>query len=483
MGTSIDKRTWSWFSPDVVTDTEALNLWRGDDICRRAIEAVPEVAFRRGINIRVQDEDGGKEVAEKIQSALEDLRLVEKFVHAAKTENAFGGSAIYPVFENAADDLENELDEDKLQGKLIAFHVLEPRELWPVRWYTDINHPKFGEVEVWSLVPINSNGGIGGAGMQNIHESRLIIFKGRRISRQYQAYQRPGWGDSCLTGVYPIIRDFGSAWGHAAALIQDFAQGVLSMAGFADLMKEDGGDAVVRSRLNMLERMKSTMRMLVMDKDDTYSRQQTPMGGLSDLLHDFALRVAAACGQPVTVMFGMSPAGLNATGDNDVRGWYDTVASYREHHYVHKLEHAIRLYMKSPESATEGVEPDVWSVEFPPLWEPTEKEQAETRYIIAQTDQIYCVNIQACTPDDVAKSRWQGDTFSPEMIIDWAMRDKQAAQATELADAEHDKAIDTIKNPPPPPPVNPPPNPDGPVPGNENADQSAVEDAGQRRAA
>lgn len=430
MGTGRDKRTHSWFSTDVVTDTEAMNLWRGDDICKRAIEAVPKTAFRRGFTLKVQD----KELAEKTQAALEDLEIVEHFVKAGQYENAYGGAALFPVFENATDDLEEPLDLAAGNlGRLVAFHLLEPRELWPKQWYTSISDKKFRQPSLWNLVPINSGGGGYGVMMQPIHESRLIIFPGRRMSSQYQAYQRPGWGDTCLTGIYPIIRDFGSAWGHVAALLQDFAQAVLSLKDYAALMKEDGGEAIVKARLRLMDEMRSTMRMMVMDKEDTFSRQQTPMTGLSDLLHDFALRIAAAVEQPVTVLFGMAPAGLNATGDNDIRGWYDGVAAHREHNYKRKLEAAIRLYFLSNESASGGKEPDMWSTEFPPLWEPTEKERADTRLAIAQADQIYAVQIQACTSEDVAESRWKGDTFSAEMTIDWDARAKQQAAEEKMA--------------------------------------------------
>lgn len=417
LGTQRDKRTSTFFAPDIVTDTEALHLWRGDDICKRIIEAVPNTAFRRGIMLNVQDKD----LAEKIQRGLQKVQLVERFIKAAQNENAYGGGALYPITGDIG-DLEEPLDENSIQS-VSAFHVLEPRELTPVSYYTDLTDPKFGQPEVWRLIPLNS--GVMGMAMTYIHESRLITFPGRRVSRQLQSYQRPGWGDSQLSGVYAIVRDFGSAWGHAAALLQDFSQGVLSMDGYADLMNQKDGEAIVRARLSMLDQMRSTMRMMIVDKGDTFSRQTTPMGGLSDLLHDFALRIAAAAEQPVTVLFGMAPAGLNATGDNDVRGWYDSVEARREHHYRPRLEHAIRLFMLGQDSPCAGVEPEVWSADFPPLWTPTEKEQADTRLAIAQTDKIYAIDIAACTPDDVAESRWKGDTFSAEMVIDWNAREAQ----------------------------------------------------------
>lgn len=417
LGTYRDKRMHTFFMPDIVTDTEAINLWRSDDVCRKIVEARPKTAFRRGIRLKLQD----KELAEACATDLEALELTQKFVTALCYRNAFGGGAIYPAVDDGA-SLTEELDENNIQ-KVHAFHVFEPRELTPVAWYDDINHPKFRQVKIWRFVPLNNYGIFQDGGY--IHESRLIIFQGRKVSNQVQSFQRPGWGDSEFTGTYSIVRDFGTVWGHVGALVQDFAQGILRMNKFADLMKDAEGEAIVRARLAMFDFERSTMRMGVVDKEDEFSRQTTPMGGLSEILHDYALRVAAAVGIPVTLLFGMAPAGLNATGDNDVRAWYDEVAAWREQEVKPALEHAVRIYMKSREGATGGVEPEVWGTEFPPLWEPSEKEVADTRFTIAQTDKIYAVDIGGPTPEEIMESRWRGDTFSGEMVIDWKSRDAQ----------------------------------------------------------
>lgn len=417
LGTNRDKRTHAFYAPDIVTDIEAMNLWRSEDMCKRVIESVPNEAFRRGVKISCQDKD----LAEQIHGGLEELMATETFVRACMYENALGGSAIFPV-TNDVGDLDTPLAVESIT-KLSALHLLEPRELWTTSYYTDIRSPKFGMPETYQLVPLGAQAAYS-AFSTVIHESRLIVFPGRRISRQMQPGQRAGWGDSILSGVYSVIRDFGGAWGSTANLLEDFAQGVIKLAGYADLMKDAEGEAIVRRRLAMLDMMRSSLRSMVIDKEDDFQRTSTPVGGLEGLLQQFALRISAAANMPVTVMFGMAPAGLNATGDNDIRGWYDQVAARREHHYKPRLEQLIRLYMLSKDGACGGVEPEMWSTEFPPMWEPTEREIADTRLVIAQTDQIY-FNIEAASSDDIAKSRWEGDTFSAEMNIDWTERKKQ----------------------------------------------------------
>lgn len=439
MGTSRDKRMSSFFMPDIVTDIEALNLWRSEDMCRTIIEELPNEAFRRNFTLKVDD----KELAEQIQSELEDLNVTESFVKAAQFENAFGGAALYMVTNDAQETVEP-LKEEQVTN-LSALHLFEPRELWPSSWYTDITSPKFGTPETYRLRPLGAQSAFLSLNVE-IHESRMIIFPGKKISRQIQPGQRYGWGDSALSSVYNVIRDYGGAWGSAAAILQDFAQGVYSLEGYAELMKDKEGQQLIKDRMSLFDLFRSTMRMAVIGSGDKFERQTTPIGGMSDLLHDFALRISAAARMPVTVLMGMAPAGLNATGDNDIRGWYDTISARREYHYKPRLERIIKIRMLSKDSATGGVEPKMWSTEFPPLWEPNESERATTRLAIAQTDQIY-YNIQSASSDDIAESRWKGDTFSAEMVIDWAKRKAQQALDAKNEAAQQKLALAAAKQP------------------------------------
>ncbi len=64
----------------------------------------------------------------------------------------------------------------------------------------------------------------------------------------------------------------------------------------------------------------------MLDKKDSFTRVQTPLTNLSDILDRFATRLAAAADMPVTLLMGMSPAGLNATGESDRAFFYDRVS-------------------------------------------------------------------------------------------------------------------------------------------------------------
>ena len=68
----------------------------------------------------------------------------------------------------------------------------------------------------------------------------------------------------------------------------------------------------------------------------------------------------------------------------------------------------MRFLLLAGDGPTEGVEPDVWSVEYPSLWSPSEKETADTR----KTDMdraVAAVNAGIVSADDVAESFYGGE--------------------------------------------------------------------------
>lgn len=433
-GTARDRRTLTHYGVDIVTDIEALQLWRSEFLAARIIEALPEEAFRRGWHLKLED----KALAEEVCALAEDLEVDDVLVRAAQYERAYGGAAIFPVLSGALGELSQPLNPGAI-ASVDALHVFEPQELQPVTYYPSINQRDFGKPETYRLVPLTS-GRTGSLRMEIIHATRLVIFPGTRVSRQTQPGQREGWGDSCLSRPNSVLRDDGLAWASAATLLHVFGQGILEMEGLAELLAQSDGLEQFDRRMAAMDMAASTLRTMVIDAKDRFSRTSGTLTGLSDVLSQFSQRMAAAAEMPVTVLMGMSPAGLNATGDNDTRSWYATVEKRRNSRYRPRLAQLLRLCMLATTGPTKGKEPKVWSAEFNALWTPSEKETAETRKLDAERAAILIDN-EIASADDVAKSFYGGDTYSPEIVIDWAARLAQKKIDEERAEELDDAAL------------------------------------------
>lgn len=85
------------------------------------------------------------------------------------------------------------------------------------------------------------------------------------------------------------------------------------------------------------------------------------------------LNLCGASHYPMTKLFGRSPAGMNATGESDLRNYYDYVDSQREA----KLRPVLEKLLPVLAMSAWGAVPEDLQIDFPPLWTPTAKEVAD----------------------------------------------------------------------------------------------------------
>jgi phage-related protein (TIGR01555 family) len=192
--------------------------------------------------------------------------------------------------------------------------------------------------------------------------------------------------------------------------------------------------------MQMIELSRSVAKALVIDaEDESFTRVATSFAGLPDVLDRFADRLAAASGYPATVLFGSAPAGLNATGDSDIRLYYDRVQSYRRDEIKPGVERIVKAIMSEV-----GSEPEHWDIEFGSLYQPTDVESADLRQKVAQTDKLY-VDMGSITPEEVTLSRFGETGWSMETKVDLELREKiDEANAVKLL--EEAKNANTVDN-------------------------------------
>ena len=229
-------------------------------------------------------------------------------------------------------------------------------------------------------------------------------------------------------------------WDSVAHLMTDMSQAVFGMADLHDLIATGQMD-LIEKRLEVVDLSRSVARAMLIDSEkESFERKPTPLTGVPDLLDRFMIRMSAAAGMPVTLLFGRSPAGMNATGESDTRAWYNRVEALQGNSLRPRLKRLFRWLL------TEGGarEPDAWDVHFKPLWTPTAKESAEIRHLQAQTDAAY-LKEGVVFAEEVALSRFTAQGWSEETeLVD-------PEQRRQLLEAEQDRALEMAENPPPEP--------------------------------
>jgi phage-related protein (TIGR01555 family) len=423
-----DKRLGSNYCLDLIDQAVAEVIWRGDDVAGRIVETLPNEMLRQGFDITVA---GEKALSEEVDHALEEMGAAEHLQKALQYGRAYGGGAvILGVDDGQAWD--KPLREASLRD-LKWLNAFTPRELTAERWYAEPLAPRYGEVSEYRLNPIFATQDTSAKSLtaQKIHESRLLRFGATQTSReQVLSGVHPGWDDSIFVRIIQVINDFQSVWQAAGILMQDFAPPVLKMKGLVELLAaaKQNPALSVRNRLEAVEMSRSVARLVLLDKDEEYKRETTNVTGLPDMLDKFMGRLAAAADMPVSLMVGQAPAGLNATGDSEIRWFYDRVAALQRRILKPALRRLVKFIFLSKNGPTKGKVPETWDVKFRPLWQMTDGEMAEVRLKMAQADALY-MNPGALLPEEVAQSRFGGDGFSIETQVDLSARAMARRQA------------------------------------------------------
>jgi hypothetical protein len=148
------------------------------------------------------------------------------------------------------------------------------------------------------------------------------------------------------------------------------------------MVGENQEEKVIK-RLAVAHNSKSYINAIVLDKEDVYQKKSNSFAQLPEIDDRFMQKVAGASGIPVTKFVGIAPAGMNATGESDMRNYYDMVAAYQETEWMPKLRHLDEIIAKSI-GYTGSLE-----FEFVPLQQLSESEQADVDLKVAQRDKNY----------------------------------------------------------------------------------------------
>ncbi len=404
----------AFYSSGTLSDIELDALFNDSDLAETIVSAVVDDALRQGIEIESEESEDDEREAE-IGKRCDALDVVGSLAMAATMGRLFGGAAIYPVLDDGAEPQEP-LDVERVR-EVYSLLVLDRRQLQPVSWYVDPASGKIGQVEAYQL-QITSGSTYGSP---IVHESRLVMFGGLRTTRTRKQHLG-GWDRSALQPAYDVLRKTGASFDGAMQLMSDMSQAVWKIKGLIEMFGADQEEAV-RTRMAATELGRSSFRAIMLDAEgEDFERVATPMTGIDVMLDRSWQRLAAAARMPVTRLMGVSPAGLNATGESDTRNWYDQVKAFQSMELAPRANRLVQLVARSLGEQ----EPERFTACFPSLWQMTPKEQAELEKLAAEKDAIY-ITAAVLLPEEVALSRYGDGNFSASTKIDTELRQSMAA--------------------------------------------------------
>lgn len=369
LGTERDKASGSVYAPVMLTDQDLSNAYRGAWLPRKIVDIPPLDATRRWRGWQAT-----KEQIEKIEAEEKRLDLRRKVKQALTRARLFGGSAIF--IGTGERDTSGPLNPERIgQGGIKYLTVLSKRKLAAGDIEQDPQSELFEKPKWYTL-----------SGSQlKIHPSRLIIFIGAELpDPEADMVADYGWGDSVLQAVFDAIKQSDGTNANVASLVYEAKVDVIKIPDFMQQLQDPAFEKQVLERIRLAAMAKGINGTLLLDAAEDYDSKQASFGGLPDVIDRFLQAVSGAADIPATRLIGQAPSGLSATGESDLRNYYDRIQAMQELDITPALSVADECLIRSALGSRDKKIHYVWN----PLWQATATQQSENSKRAAETVKI-----------------------------------------------------------------------------------------------
>ena len=347
-------------------------MYRGSWIVGVAVDAVADDMTREGVNL---DSVLEPDQMEKISSAMERMSIWQNLSNAIRWSRLYGGAGCLMMIDGQ--DIEQPLRLDTVGPKSFkGLYVLD-------RWMAipsigeivqdlgpDLGNPIFYQVQTDAPALVG----------KKIHHSRFLRFDGVELP-YWQRRAEQGWGMSVVERLYDRLTAFDSTSMGAAQLVYKAHLRTLKVKGLTQILATNGpGMEALAKNVEAIRRFQSTEGLSVIDAEDDFTTATYAFSGLSELIMQFGQQLSGSLQIPLVRLFGQSPAGLNSTGESDLRNYYDGILSHQESKLRSPVTRLLSVMIRSELSIDP---PEGFNFGFTPLWQVTDKEKADIATSIA----------------------------------------------------------------------------------------------------
>lgn len=380
IGTTKDKRVSNQFGLNVIAPAELSAMHRSDWLARKIVDIIPHDMTREWRNWQAKGSAAGGVTEEDRQGQIGPIEETEarlgvrqKVAEAMQKARLYGGSALVIGVDGNA---EHELLPDELaKDELLYLNVLSRFEVAVDQIENNVLSPYYREPKFYNVTGANG-------APAKIHPSRVIRFIGAPILDNQAVID--GWGDPVLHVVYDAVQNASASQEGIASLLNEAKVDVIKVPELSKWLETTKGTADLTRRFTYANQLKSSINMLLLEGDgttgETWEQKQIQFAQFPDLMRLFLQVAAGAADIPVTRLLGQSPAGLNATGDSDIRNYYDNISARQEIELRPALSRLDELLIRS---ALGSRPPEIY-YEWAPLWQLSAKEKAEVNWLNTQ---------------------------------------------------------------------------------------------------
>jgi phage-related protein (TIGR01555 family) len=306
----------------------ALSDLKQNGLVSACVETVVDDMVREWIDFEREGSEKKGNTADDIIPAIKDrakeLKLRKVFRTAAAHTQYFGGCLIFidtgiddPSTLKMPLDISNKSGELGL-GKLRGFTVIEPINVFPGNYnsFNPLSNDYFEPQSWWVLG-------------REVHASRFIKLS----SGDVPVLLRPSYnffGVPHAQILWDYVLHFQKDRVATSRMLGKYSDFIFKVAGLRDAMLTPAGTVWLDSKIKAL-RYRSNDGIQLVDKDhEDVAKVESSMAGLVDIKKSGLEDVCAINRTPAVKLLGISPSGFNATGDSDIRNYYDHISSQCE---------------------------------------------------------------------------------------------------------------------------------------------------------
>lgn len=281
------------------------------------------------------DQEGQAERVKALNDAFNKFGIKDIFNRHIRNELIFGRSQLFVEIKGQEDSLNLPLVVNNRtipQGSLKSISVIEPLWSTPTDYNsTDPTKPDFFKPSTWWVLG------------KEIHRDRLLTLVSRPVPDMYKpAYNFSGL--SMLQLMQPYVERWQRAVDSAADLLESFSvSGIKTELG--DILSGSASTpSAILARVMMFNKLKNNRGAMVLDKDlEEFFQVNTPLTGVPDLMRHLQEQMAAPSHTPLVKLLGLTPSGLNANSDGEIRVYYDYISAQQEFTILWQIERIAKI--------------------------------------------------------------------------------------------------------------------------------------------
>ena len=339
---------------------------------RKIVDVIATEMTRKWVRFVAEGEDDKSDKLKAIETAFDKLKIRDAFRQAVEQDGFFGRSHIFVSLKG--DEQPNErlsaIGTGRDKATLAKVTKGSLQRLTPVEAYwvqpnpktfnmTDPLGPDFYRPDTWNVMG------------RGVHSSRMLTFVGRPVPDILKPFYAFG-GLSITQMAKPYVDNWVRTRESVSDLLASFSQSGVKGIDMVDALASGNLDDLF-NRIDVYNNLRDNRGFMALMGEEEFFNVSTQLGTLDKLQAQAQEQMASVSGIPLVKLLGVTPSGLNASTDGEIRVFYDLIHAYQERIFAQPLRKVLDLVMLSEFGEID----ESINFLFEPLWQMSDAEKAD----------------------------------------------------------------------------------------------------------